>query len=203
MTFVTRPTRADWVSASIVGAAAGTVFLGIGSRFAMRGIAVLSGDAPAWTFGGTLTVVFLGALSGVVAAQVWLGLRTVMPAARLLRGMVFWAFLVAISLRGLRPVDQTRLLRFMPLLVVFGATFQFVACRVLKLRARPDESGGARGGRSGSVLHRLRRAYSYLNARIGSTRDARRAGTYAAPNATSESNTTDDAITSGSVPLIS
>ena len=55
----------------IAGAAAGLVVLGVGGRLAMAGIQMVVNDAPSrWSLGGTMTVVWLGAASGLGGALV-------------------------------------------------------------------------------------------------------------------------------------
>lgn len=49
-----RLTWRDWVRHSLIGIGIGAVVLGIGGRVAMRGIAVLSGAPPGFSFGGGL-----------------------------------------------------------------------------------------------------------------------------------------------------
>src|SRR5688500_16713226 len=49
----------------ILGVAAGTPILGIGSRIAMRFFALATSAASGFSLGGTMTVVFLGAVSGI------------------------------------------------------------------------------------------------------------------------------------------
>ncbi|HEX9705670.1 MAG TPA: hypothetical protein VGA20_10515 [Gemmatimonadales bacterium] len=143
MTFDTRPTRRDWLACSLLGVGIGTVALGIGGRVAMRGIAMLSGTTPGFSWGGTMTVIFLGAVSGLAGALFFMGVRLLLPRRRVLRGVLFWTFLVLVSLRGLRPVDGQRLLLFMPLVLVYGVTLQALWCRnVRTLRSLVPASRG-------------------------------------------------------------
>jgi len=94
--------------------------LGIGGRTAMRGIAVLSGAPPSFSFGGSLRIVLLGALSGLVGALILLGLRALPPKRWLIQTILFYVVIILITLRGLRPVDTQRLMLFMPLVLVYG-----------------------------------------------------------------------------------
>ncbi|MGH7520890.1 MAG: hypothetical protein ACREMI_06400 [Gemmatimonadales bacterium] len=115
-----RLTWRDWVRHALIGSGIGAVVLGVGSRVAMRGIAVLSGAPPGFSFGGSLTVVFLGAVSGLVGAMILMGLRVFLPRRWLLQTLIFYAVLVLITLRGLRPVDSQRLFLFLPLVLIYG-----------------------------------------------------------------------------------
>jgi len=140
-----RPPQRDWIRCSLIGIGIGAVVLGIGSRVAMRGIAVLSGAPPGFSFGGSLTVVLLGALSGLVGALVLMLLRTFLPRRWLLQTLLFYAILILITLRGLRPVDTQRLFLFMPLVLVY-----VFLLRVLSRRRRtlPQETAVEQAARA-------------------------------------------------------
>lgn len=129
MTAQQRPTPRDWLVCSLLGVVVGAVALGIGGRLAMWGVAVLSGATPGFSAGGTATVVLLGALWGLAGAIGSLMLQFLLPRRPRVRGALFWAFLVVVSLRGLRPIDAERLLLFMPWVIAYGGVLQVVWCR--------------------------------------------------------------------------
>jgi hypothetical protein len=118
-----RAAFAPWLSGAVLGAIVGTAFLGIGGRAAMRGIAMAQGAAPGFSLGGSLTVVFLGAAAGVAAGLIYVA------SVKLARNHMWWARLLfalavlAITLRGLRPLDALRLAIFLPLFVAYGVVF--------------------------------------------------------------------------------
>jgi hypothetical protein len=124
------PGRREWLVAGALGAALGTVVLGVGGRLAMRGIALLQGQTPGFSLGGTVTVVLLGALSGLVAALGFIALRWVLRTRRLVRGALYWTLLVLVTLRGLRPIDVNRLILFLPLVIAYGTALQLLWCRI-------------------------------------------------------------------------
>lgn len=126
-----RLTWRDWLRHALIGIGIGAVVLGIGGRVAMRGIAVLSGAPPGFSFGGSLTVVFLGAVSGLVGALILIGLRCFLPGRWLLQTVSFYAVLVLITLRGLRPVDSQRLFLFLPLVLIYGFLMRVLSRRTL------------------------------------------------------------------------
>jgi hypothetical protein len=115
----------------------------MGGRIAMRGIAVLSGAPPGFSLGGSVTVVVLGAASGLAGALMLMILRKVLPHRRLAQTLLFYAALVLITLRGLRPADSQRVLLFMPLVLVYGFLL-----RVLSRRPRggSEPVGAGTGG---------------------------------------------------------
>lgn len=127
------PSKQDWLVAVLLGVASGALILGVGGRIAMRGIAVMSGGMPAFSWGGTMTVVLLGALSGLAGALVLMGVRALLPRRAALRGIIYWAFLIFVALRGLNPVDPQRLLLFMPLILLYGFTLQVLSCKVARV----------------------------------------------------------------------
>ena len=107
------------------GALIGLVVLGIGGRVAMRIIAESTTGSGFFSIGGTFTVVAMGVLSGTAGAVLLLLARTTVwrwpPAPTLL----FHGLLLLVTLRGLRPLDEQRLLLFLPLMAVFGALLQW------------------------------------------------------------------------------
>mgnify|MGYP001321706265 CR=1 FL=1 len=117
----------------VLGVASGALILGIGGRIAMRGITVMSGGMPGFSWGGTMTVILLGALSGLAGALVLVGVRVVFPRRPALRGIIYWAFLILVGLRGLNSVDPQRLLLFMPLILLYGITLQVLSCKVARV----------------------------------------------------------------------
>ena len=86
----------------------------------MRGIAAAQGATLGFSFGGTLTVVFLGALAGLTAGLVYVAARSLLPRHVWWARALFSVILLAITLRGLRPIDALRLELFLPLFIVFG-----------------------------------------------------------------------------------
>lgn len=114
-----------------MGIGIGAVVLGIGGRIAMRGIGVLSGAPPGFSLGGSLTVVLMGAVAGFAGALILMTLRFFLPRRWLVQTVLFYAIILLVSLRGLRPLDSPRLLLFIPLVLVYA-----VLLRVLS-RPRP------------------------------------------------------------------
>lgn len=102
------------------GAVLGTLILGVGGRIAMWVIAMATSGVTGFSFGGTLTVVFLGAASGAAAGAILSVTRVLLgrwPAAQTIS---FGLLLVTITLRGLRPLDTLRVALFLPLVLLLG-----------------------------------------------------------------------------------
>jgi hypothetical protein len=98
----------------------------------MRLIAEATTGACGFTLGGTMTVVFLGAVSGALGALILLAARALLRRWSPAPTLLYWAALLAISLRGLRPVDQLRAALFLPLVAAFGALLQWRTWRYRK-----------------------------------------------------------------------
>jgi len=127
----------DWLRYSLIGAGVGAMVLGIGGRLAMRGIAVLSGAPPSFTFGGSLRVVLMGALSGLGGAWILKVLRFFLARRWLIQTLLFYAIIVLIMLRGLKPVDSQRLVLFLPVVLLYAFLVRVLTRRRRTLAAGP------------------------------------------------------------------
>lgn len=120
--------RRSFVTAITLGAVVGTIFLGIGGRVAMRFIALLDGTAPGFSFGGSMSVVIMGAVWGMLGGGLlWFGRRT-FKTSSVARAAVFWIPLTLIFLRGLNPLSVDRLIAFTPFYLMYGAALYRVWC---------------------------------------------------------------------------
>jgi hypothetical protein len=117
--------RSPWVIGPLLGIALGLPILGIGGRVAMRVIAHATNVAPGFSFGGTMTVVFLGAVSGAAGGLIYAVLARVLPNRRVVRAMVFGLVLILLTLRGLSPATTLSLSLFMPLTLLYGAVMDY------------------------------------------------------------------------------
>ena len=116
-----RTVAEPWLVGLLLGAGVGLVILGVGGRVAMRAIALATNTRPGFSFGGTGTVVFLGASSGVGGGLLYALLHRLNPRRRLLRSALFGLVLVLLTLRGLWPIQPLALEWFMPLALAYGA----------------------------------------------------------------------------------
>ena len=115
-------------TALTLGAAVGAIFLGIGGRIAMRIFALMQGREPGWTFEGSLTVVFMGAVFGTIGGfLLWLGRRW-FRRSPVARGAIFWIPLTALFLRGLSPLTQDSLTAFLPFYVAYSIVVYRIFC---------------------------------------------------------------------------
>jgi hypothetical protein len=143
------PPLRDWIRCSLLGIGIGVVVLGIGGRVSMRGIAVLAGAPGSFSLGGSVTVVFLGAVAGLGGALILMVLRTLLPRRWLIQTLWFYAILILVALRGLRPLDWPRVFLFLPLVLVFGFLMRTLSRRYRRVSTAPAGQvlplGGTRG----------------------------------------------------------
>ena len=131
--------RKRWLAGPMVGAVIGLVVLGAGGRVAMRGIALLDGTPGAFTVEGTITVLLLGAANGALggAIRALLDLGGRLPTAA--RAALFALACLLLTLRGLKPLDASRLALFLPLVAVYVAAVE-LTWRRLAARSRIGDS---------------------------------------------------------------
>ena len=138
-----RPQFADWLAGVLAGTLLGIVFLGMGGRIAMRAIAVAQGQPQSFSWGGSLTVVMLGAVAGAAIGIIFLIARTLFPRPQALRVGFFWLVVAAFVARGLNPVSVLNVSLFAPLFVVHGTLMFLYWCRIRFRVAGPALAGSA------------------------------------------------------------
>jgi hypothetical protein len=113
----------------IVGALAGAVLLGGGTRIAMRGVALVEGRVPTWTLAGTLEVMMYGAVFGLGFALLWALLGRRLPGNRFVRGLVFGVLTTVLASPGLTPRRLSTFLLFTPWFLLYGMAMSVFASR--------------------------------------------------------------------------
>jgi hypothetical protein len=104
----------------LAGTLAGAVFLGAGTRAAMRGVALVEGRVPVWTVTGTLTVIGMGALFGLLFSLLWMLVGRWIPGHRFARGLLFGALSALIASPGLTPPRVSTFVLFVPWFLAYG-----------------------------------------------------------------------------------
>jgi hypothetical protein len=91
----------------------------------MRVIAHATNAAPAFSFGGTMTVVLLGGVSGAAGGLIYATLGRFLPNQTVVRSLLFGVILVLLTLRGLSPATTLSLGLFLPLTLLYGALLDY------------------------------------------------------------------------------
>lgn len=135
-----RPWLREALRTLAAGAVVGLLVLGIGGRLAMAAIQFRTSGDTNWTLGGSMTVIFLGGVSGLAGAVMlllsdWIARRVAAPAWAgyvLLGGM-----LGLVTMRGLRGTAPIGAVYFYPLVALY-AVLLVGLCRVLRVRISPS-----------------------------------------------------------------
>jgi hypothetical protein len=104
------------------GAAVGAATLGAGGRLAMYAFARLTDRPPLVTLRGSATVVFAGAVAGVVGALLYGAVaRWFLPhAPTAVRGLLLGAMLLVVYAPGIRPPWPLTFALFTPAFLAYG-----------------------------------------------------------------------------------
>lgn len=140
---LSRTSVAPWLRGALLGALLGTLFLGVGGRVSMRVIATAQDAAIGFSLGGTSTVIFLGALSGLAAGLIYATARKLLPRRVWWARGLFTVILLLVTLRGLRPLDNQRLVLFLPLFLAFGVALDRLWGGERPASRAPDQSASA------------------------------------------------------------
>jgi hypothetical protein len=134
-----------WWFALAAGAVTGCVILGVGGRIAMRFFALHTGARPGFSLGGTITVIFMGVVSGVAGAAIRAAAATWLPkrVPAWIGSVIFAMACMLLTLRGLKPVDAARLTYFLPCTVGYIIAFELLWWRWTVLRHRVVTPGDA------------------------------------------------------------
>lgn len=115
--------------ALIVGTLAGAVFLGLGTRLAMRGLALVEERVTVWTIGGTLRVTMLGALLGLGFSLLWAAIVRRLPGGRIAHGLLLGTLMTLVASPGLTPRRVSTFLLFTPWFLMYGMAMSTFAPR--------------------------------------------------------------------------
>jgi hypothetical protein len=108
----------------VAGTLLGVLILGVGGRLAMAAIVATHGARPTFSLGGTLTVIGLGAVSGlaggVLALVSRIAMRSLMPGREWPQYVLLGALLLLVTHRGLHGTEPLGRWFFIPLVGVYG-----------------------------------------------------------------------------------
>ena len=123
---VSRGMQSPWVFGPVVGAVIGLPILGIGSRIAMRLVAVGTNRPGAFTVEGSLTVIFFGVVAGIAGGAIYATLARFLPQRTATRSILFDVIIVVLTLRGVAPATALTLSLFLPLTVAYAIVLDVI-----------------------------------------------------------------------------
>ena len=114
----------------VVGLLGGTLILGVGGRLAMRLISIMAGRSGGFSWGGTLDVVLLGLIIGVLSGAIYGFVEKYGFASTLLNGCLYGLLLFVLILilpiegkgaaRGFPEMQPTIYLVFATVFLLYG-----------------------------------------------------------------------------------
>ena len=122
------------------GALLGVIILGIGGRLLMRVIAHMEGRIPVFTPQGSLNVVFMGTIAGLLAGLIYYLVRRFVrsPWLRTLAFIVICEIVTWRGVSGLLPRPQAM---FMALALVYLVLIDIMGRRSAAVRVSPGPAG--------------------------------------------------------------
>ena len=111
--------------------------LGLGGRLVMRLFAVATGRGGAFSVRGTLTVVFAGAVAGLIGGALFWTVDRWLPRRPLPRGLAFGLLCFAIASPGIRPPQFLTFGLFAPFFVGYGLVIASAWARVARQEPKP------------------------------------------------------------------
>jgi len=133
----------SWCFGLLLGVGLGTVVLGLGGRLAMRVISLATDQPESFSWGGTLTVVLSGTLTGAGGGVLFVLAQRLLPRQPWARRLLFWGVCVLITLRGLRgTLDLLTGALFLLLVLVYGVGVEIVSGRAGAAGKNASPTGG-------------------------------------------------------------
>lgn len=120
-------------TALLIGTITGALFLGVGGRLAMRGLALASGTPPGFSFGGTLSVVLSGAIAGVIGGILLFAAAQFVPVLLRVRGLIFGLLCYLVATPGFRPPQLLVFALFTPTFLGYGMATVILYQRFIRI----------------------------------------------------------------------
>ena len=128
-----RPSWRPYARTLLTGTVLGAIVLGAGGRIAMAMIAAEAGGTSRFTLGGTVTVIMLGAASGLAGALMAIVSRGVaqrfLPRVAWVQYLLFAALLLLVTMRGLSGAPAHGKWYFYPLVAAYGLALAWSTSR--------------------------------------------------------------------------
>lgn len=141
-------------AAALAGLATGAVVAGIGARLAMRAVAVLGGTRPGFTVDGTVAIMLLAGVMGLVVGAIYGVVRPFLPLRGMARGLALGAVLAALIALPFFRDPQGELALATPALgaALFGAVGLAFALALEAILQRWDARRRPEGGHPLNLL---------------------------------------------------
>jgi hypothetical protein len=107
-------------AALLIGTTTGALFLGVGGRLVMRGLALASGRPSGFSFGGTFSVILSGAIAGAIGGILLFLAAQFVPALLRVRGLIFGLLCYVVATPGFRPPQPFVFALFAPIFFGYG-----------------------------------------------------------------------------------
>lgn len=120
--------------ALLLGAITGALFLGVGGRLAMHAFALATARSAGFTLGGSLNVVWAGAIAGVIGGLLLVLIERFMPQRLWPRGVLFATICYLISTPGFRPPRPLVFALFAPAFLAYGVIMEVAWERIVRSR---------------------------------------------------------------------
>lgn len=115
------PSRSrSFFAALLIGTITGALFLGVGGRLVMRGLALAASTPPGFSFGGTFSVVLSGAIAGVIGSVLLFAAAQFVPVLLRVRGLIFGLLCYLVATPGFRPPQLLVFALFAPTFFAYG-----------------------------------------------------------------------------------
>ncbi|HEY7686123.1 MAG TPA: hypothetical protein VH833_08475 [Gemmatimonadales bacterium] len=124
-------------TALLIGTITGALFLGVGGRLAMRGLALAAGTPPGFSFGGTFSVVLSGAIAGVIGGILLFAAVQFMPVLLRVRGLIFGLLCYLVATPGFRPPQLLVFALFAPTFLAYGIATVMLYERCTRMERGP------------------------------------------------------------------
>lgn len=124
-------------TALLIGTITGALFLGVGGRLVMRGLAVASGRPSGFTFGGTFSVILSGAIAGVIGGILLFAAAQFVPALLRVRGLIFGLLCYVVATPGFRPPQLLVFALFAPTFLGYGIATVMLYGRFARIERGP------------------------------------------------------------------
>jgi len=124
-------------TALLIGTITGALFLGVGGRLVMRGLALASGRPSGFSFGGTFSVILSGAIAGVIGGILLVAAAQFVPVLLRVHGLIFGLLCYVVATPGFRPPQLLVFALFAPTFLGYGMATVMLYERFTRIERGP------------------------------------------------------------------